>query len=82
MGSQILISEDEGGPDVVRRFVANHKINYPIVMMTAQIEKMFRRCALPTSFIIDRDARIVQKHVGMLTAQTTELGTRSLAGFP
>jgi thiol-disulfide isomerase/thioredoxin len=79
----IGISEDEGGPDVVRRFVANHKINYPIVMMTAQIEKMFPGVsALPTSFIIDRNARIVQKHVGMLTARTTELETRSLAGLP
>ena len=79
----IGISEDEGGPDVVRRFVADHKINYPIVMMTAQIEKMFPGVsALPTSFIIDRDARIVQKHVGMLTARTTEFETRSLAGLP
>jgi thiol-disulfide isomerase/thioredoxin len=79
----IGISEDEGGPDVVRRFVADHKINYPIVMMTAQIEKMFPGVsALPTSFIIDRDARIVQKHVGMLTARTTEFEARSLAGLP
>src|SRR2546430_2645223 len=55
----IGISEDEGGPDVVRRFVADHKITYPIVMMTAQIEKMFPGVsALPTSFIIDREAKI------------------------
>jgi len=79
----IGISEDEGGTDVVKRFVADRKINYPIVMMTAQIEKMFPGVsALPTSFIIDRDARIVQKHVGMLTARTTEFETRSLAGLP
>jgi hypothetical protein len=38
--------------------------------------------ALPTSFILDRDSRIVQKHVGMLTAITTELETRMLAGLP
>jgi len=79
----IGVSEDEGGPDLVRRFAAQYKINYPIVMMTAALEKMFPGIsALPTSFILDRESRIVQKHVGMLTARTTESETRSLAGLP
>jgi thiol-disulfide isomerase/thioredoxin len=79
----IGISEDEGGPDLVRQFAAQHKINYPIVMMNEELEKMFPGVsALPTSFILDRESRIVQKHVGMLTARTTEYETRSLAGLP
>jgi len=79
----IGVSEDEGGIEPVRRFAAEHKINYPIVMMTAEIQKMFPGVsALPTSFVIDRESRIVQRHVGMLTARTTELETRSLAGLP
>ena len=79
----IGISEDEGPPDAVKQFAARHNVNYPIVMMTAQLEKMFPGVsALPTSFILDRDSRIVQKHVGMLTAITTELETRMLAGLP
>ena len=79
----IGISQDEAPPDVVRRFAADHKVNYPIVMMTAELEKQFPGIvALPTSFVLDRDARIVQKHVGMLTAATTEAEARSLAGLP
>ena len=79
----IGVSEDEAGPEIVRQFAAQHKINYPIVMMTAELEKMFPGIsALPTSFILDRNSRIVQKHVGMLTARTTEYETRSLAGLP
>ena len=79
----IGVSEDESGPGVVRQFAAQHKINYPIVMMTPELDKMFPGVsALPTSFILDRDSRIVQKHVGMLTARTTEYETRSLAGLP
>ena len=79
----IGISEDESGPEVVRRFAAEHKINYPIVMTSPEIEKMFPGIsALPTSFLIDRDFRIVQKHVGMLTARRTEYETRALAGLP
>jgi thiol-disulfide isomerase/thioredoxin len=79
----IGVSEDEAGPEIVRQFATQHKINYPIVMMTPELEKMFPGIsALPTSFILDRDSRIVQKHVGMLTARITEYETRSLAGLP
>ena len=79
----IGISEDEGSVDGVKRFAAEHRINYPVVMTTPAIEKMFPGVsALPTSFILDRESRIVQKHVGMLTARTTEYETRHLAGLP
>ena len=79
----IGISEDEGGVDVVKRFAAEHKINYPVAMTTPEIEKMFPGIsALPTSFILDRESRVVQKHVGMLTARTTEYEARHLAGLP
>jgi thiol-disulfide isomerase/thioredoxin len=79
----IGISEDEAPPEVVKQFAARHNVNYPIVMMTPQLAKMFPGVsALPTSFILDRDSRIVQKHVGMLTAKTTEYETRALAGLP
>jgi len=79
----IGISEDEGGPEVVRRFVAEHQMNYPVVMSTPELERKFPGIgALPTSFVIDREARVVQKHVGMLTARTTEYEARHLAGLP
>ena len=52
-------------------------------MTTPELEKAFPGVgALPTSFILDRQSRVVQKHVGMLTARTTEYETRALAGLP
>ena len=79
----IGISEDETPVAGVRAFASEHKINYPIVMTTPEIAKMFPAVsALPTSFILDRESRIVQKHVGMLTATRTEYETRALAGLP
>ena len=79
----IGVSEDEASPDVVRRWADDHKVNYPIVMLTPELEKMFPGIsALPTSFIVDRESRIVQKHVGMLPARTTEYEARALAGLP
>jgi thiol-disulfide isomerase/thioredoxin len=78
----IGISEDEDGPELVRRFAVQYHINYPLVMATPELLKAFSGVyALPTSFIIDRDVRIVQKHVGELPARTTEQETRVLAGL-
>jgi thiol-disulfide isomerase/thioredoxin len=77
------VSEDESPPAEVRQFVVQHAMNYPVVMATKEIEQRFPGVrALPTSFVLDRDGRVVQKHVGMLTAAMTELETRALAGLP
>jgi thiol-disulfide isomerase/thioredoxin len=79
----IGVSQDEVPVDLVRRFAADHRMNYPVVMSTPEIERLFPGVnALPTSFIVDRESRIVQKHVGMLTASLTEQETRALAGLP
>jgi thiol-disulfide isomerase/thioredoxin len=78
----IGVSEDEAPVEVVKKFVADHKINYPVVMTTPEIEKLFPGIgALPTSYIVDRESRVVQKHVGMLTARVTESEMRHLAGL-
>jgi len=78
----IGISEDEAPPEAVKQFVAAHKMNYAVAMSTPEIEKLFPgTVALPTSVLVDRDGRIVQRHVGMLTAARTEMETRSLAGL-
>jgi len=79
----IGISEDEAGVEVVKRFAAEHRVNYPVAITTPDIEKLFPGIsALPTSFILDRESRVVQKHVGMLSARTTEYEARHLAGLP
>jgi len=76
------ISEDEIPPDEVRRFAVAQGINYPVAMTTDELRKVFRGVtALPTTFVIDRDGRLVQKHVGMLNAAQTELEARVLAGI-
>ena len=78
----IGVSQDSGSIDSVRRFAASHGINYPIVMSTPEIERIFPNVyALPTSFILDRDGRLAQKHIGLLNASLTEVETKSLAGL-
>jgi len=78
----IGISEDEGPVDGVRKFAEQYKVNYPIAMTTDEVNERFPGItALPTTYFLDRDGQIVQKHVGILHARETEATTRLLAGL-
>src|SRR6478752_843462 len=77
------ISEDEdASPQEVKAFGAEQKMNYPIVMLTPELSKIFKGVsALPTTFVIDPEGKIRQRHVGMLRRETTELETKYLSGM-
>ena len=76
------ISEDEAPVDEVKAFVAAQKMTYPVAMVNDSLRQAFHGVsALPTTFVIDREGRIQQRHVGMLNAERTELETRWLAGL-
>jgi peroxiredoxin len=56
------ISQDVGTPDLVRQFIAEREVSYPIVQGTPEIERAFGGVSvLPTSFLVGRDGRI--RHV-------------------
>jgi thiol-disulfide isomerase/thioredoxin len=77
----IGIAQDSGSVEDVKRFAAEHRMNYPSMLSTPEIEKRFPPVsALPTSFFLDREGRLAQKHVGMLNPSLTELETQALAG--
>jgi len=77
------VSEDEdASPQEVKAFGAGQKMNYPIVMLTPELSKIFKGVsALPTTFVIDPKGKIRQRHVGMLRPETTDLETRYLSGM-
>jgi thiol-disulfide isomerase/thioredoxin len=78
----IGVSEDEIPPENVKAFANQQGMNYPIAMTTPELRKIFRGvAALPTTFVIDRNGRLVQKHVGLLNAANTELEAQVLAGM-
>jgi thiol-disulfide isomerase/thioredoxin len=75
------VAQDSGSAATIRAFAAKYGMNYPIVISTPEIERIFPGVtALPTTFILDRDGRLAQKHVGMLIAARTELETMALSG--
>jgi peroxiredoxin len=59
------ISVDEGGVDVVKEFAQKLGMNYPVVLADDKTPQAFGGIeAIPTTFIIDREGRIVTKHLG------------------
>jgi thiol-disulfide isomerase/thioredoxin len=76
------VSDDEGPTATVRQFAESYHVNYPIVMNTPELRKIFKGIvALPTTFVIDPEGRLVQKHVGQLQPKRTEAEARFLAGL-
>ena len=74
-----VLSEDDPGPHV-SRFAADYKINYPIVVETKQLTDAFPGIyALPTTFIVGPDLKMMQKHIGQIRPSQIELETRVLA---
>ena len=79
----IGVSEDAGGADLVAAFTAQYGVNYPIVMSTPEIKRAFPGVvALPTSFVVDPEGRIVESHVGLISPIVLEQETRYLTSLP
>jgi peroxiredoxin len=63
------VSLDREGPEVVKKFVTEQKINYQIVLGDAKIAEAFGGVeAIPTTFIIDRQGTIRYRKVGAMPA--------------
>jgi len=77
------VSVDEVPPERVRQFAEQHRINYPVVMTTPELDKVFARSeAIPTLFVLDREFRVAQRHTGLISPDLAELEVRALAGLP
>ena len=78
----IGVSEDHGSSDAVAAFAAQYGVNYPIVMSTPEIKRAFPGVfALPTSFVVDPEGRMVESHVGLISPVILEQETRYLASL-
>jgi thiol-disulfide isomerase/thioredoxin len=79
----IGVSVDEDAPaSFVKAFAEKEGINYPVVMGTEIAKEYGGVPALPTSFVVNTDGRVVQKHVGLLEPAEVENEVRALLGLP
>ncbi|MGH9783940.1 MAG: TlpA disulfide reductase family protein [Terriglobia bacterium] len=69
----IGISLDEEGPEKVKKYVAEHKVNYKIVMGDEKTAEAFGGViGLPTSFIVDREGKFYSMHRGLVGKDVVE----------
>ena len=79
----IALATDEEDADEVRRFVLKSGINYRVAMAPDGVRREYGGiAALPTSFVIDSQGRIVQKHVGLNDPTIYELEVKAMLGEP
>lgn len=79
-GLEIIgISLDEDGWSKVKPFMDKNKINYPIVLGTMDVVRQYGGIeAIPTTFIVDRNGNIANRHVGILTKTALEQNIKLL----
>ena len=69
----IGISVDEGGWSDVKPFVEKMHMAYPVVLGDAALTRLYGGVdAIPTTFVVDRDGFLVERHIGSMNKQTFE----------
>jgi len=77
-----LAFEDEEIADL-KKAVAKTGINYPVAIAPFDLRMKYGGiAALPTSFMVDSEGRVVQKHEGLRDPLLYELEIRALIGLP
>jgi cytochrome c biogenesis protein CcmG/thiol:disulfide interchange protein DsbE len=77
------LSIDERPAEDVRTFAKTLGVNYPVVMAGDDLQKAFGGItSVPSTFVVNREGRVVQRHIGTLDPQHTEHEIRALAGLP
>ena len=67
----------------IQKYATEMGINYPVAMTSNDIRIQYGGIpALPTSFVLDTEGRVVQKHVGLWNPAVYEAEIRSLLGMP
>ncbi len=79
----IGLTVDDEDAGLVKKVVEETGINYPVAMAPAEVRLKYGGiAALPTSFVLDSEGRVVQKHEGLRDPLLYELEIRALLGLP
>ncbi|HET8923452.1 MAG TPA: TlpA disulfide reductase family protein [Candidatus Acidoferrum sp.] len=74
---------DDDDQEAIKKFVVKFGINYPVAVATNEMRIQYGGIpALPTSFVLDSEGRVVQKHEGLRDPVLYEVEIRSLLGLP
>jgi len=80
---QIIGMDVDDDEAQLRAFAKNQGINYPVAMTSLPVRLAYGGIgALPTLFVINRDNKVVQKHVGLFNPALYEIEVRALLDMP
>ncbi len=75
----VAISMDEEGAEVVRPFVADNGMTYPVVLGSDEVAEAFGGVVgFPTTFLVDRYGKVVDSWVGVIPRRVLEEKVRTL----
>ena len=79
-GFQMIgIAISSGSVENVKKFATEHGINYLILMGNREVARKYGRVnAIPTTFLIDRQGRIVNKYIGYRPKEVFEKDLKPL----
>ncbi|NEM99064.1 TlpA family protein disulfide reductase [Pontibacter burrus] len=69
----VMLSVDEGGMEKVKKFIDKKNYSFPVYMPASNFPREFYSEAIPTTFIIAPDGKIVAKQEGMADYDTPEV---------
>jgi len=79
----IGLNVDDDDTAEIQKYVDETGIDYPVAMTPDDLRIQYGGIpALPTSFLLDTEGRVVQKHVGLLDPELYETEIRALLGLP
>jgi thiol-disulfide isomerase/thioredoxin len=79
----IGLTVDDDDAATIKQVVADEHINYPVAMASPEVRLQYGGiAALPTSFVVDAQGRVVQKHEGLRDPALYETEIRALLGLP
>jgi peroxiredoxin len=69
----------DDGPDALRAFAKEWRMQYPVLMMRSEVEDSYGPFyGIPTTFLIARDGTICTKHIGPATKEQFEQEIKAL----
>jgi thiol-disulfide isomerase/thioredoxin len=69
----VMLSVDEGGMEKVQKFIGKKGFTFPVYIPASQLPQEFSTSAIPTTFIISPEGKIVVKQEGMAEYDTPEM---------
>ena len=75
------LARSREGTDVVKKFVAEYKVDYPILIPTAG-SPWTKLDNTPTTLLIDREGRLVEKYIGAVPEEELRREIEKLLAEP